>query len=98
MTANLNPAAPAGAEWVGEWDDHYQDRVYLFPPVEADEVVVFLTGVQTSDGRTATSIGLRFADTPPMTVALDLMPEQARQLARALMALADAAEAVDGTG
>ena len=89
---------PAGAEWVGEWDAQYQDRVYLFPAVEVDEVVMFLTGVQATDGRTATSIGLRFTDSPPMTVALDLTPAQARQLARVLMDQADAAERVDGVG
>jgi hypothetical protein len=89
---------PAGAEWLGEWDAQYHDRVYLFPAVEADEVVLFLTGVQTTDGRTATSIGLKLRNTPPMTVALDLTPAQARQLARALLTQADAAERVDGIG
>lgn len=95
-TAASTTPPPAGAEVVGEWDEHYQDRVYLFPAAEVDEVFLFLTGVQTIDGRTATSIGLRFIDSPPMTVPLDLTPSQARQLARTLVALAAAAEAVDG--
>jgi hypothetical protein len=89
---------PAGAEWLGEWDAQHHDRVFLFPAVQVDEVVLFLTGVQTTDGRTATSIGLKFGDSPPMTLALDLTPAQARQLARALNDQADAAERVDGIG
>jgi hypothetical protein len=101
MTTNspeANPPPPAGAEWLGEWDAQYHDRVYLFPVVEVDGVTLFLTGVQTTDGRTATSIGLRLANSPPMTVALDLTPTHARQLAHALIAQADHAERVDGIG
>jgi len=97
-SAGKMPPPPAGAEWLGDWDALHQDRVYLFPSVQVDRAVLFLTGVQTTDGRTATSIGVRFDDTPPMTVALDLMPEQARQLGRALIFQADAAERVDGIG
>jgi hypothetical protein len=95
-SAGKTPPPPAGAEWLGDWDALHQDRVYLFPAVQVDRTLLFLTGVQTTDGRTATSIGVRFIDSPPMTVALDLMPEQARQLGRALIAQADAAERVDG--
>jgi hypothetical protein len=97
-TAVTPPPPPAGAEWLGEWDPRHHDRVYLFPAIQIDQTFLFLTGVQTTDGRTATSIGVRFSDSPPRTVALDLMPEQARQLARALIAQADAAERVDGIG
>ena len=97
-TAAKPAPPPAGAQWLGEWDPHHRDRVYLFPAIQVDQTFLFLTGVQTIDGRTATSIGVRFADSPPRTVALDLMPEQARQLARALIAQADAAERVDGIG
>ena len=96
MAISANYPPPAGAEWLGEWDAEYQDRVYLFPAIEVNEAKLFLTGLQTTDGRTATSVGLRFTDSPPMTLALDLAPVQARELARALMALADAAESVDG--
>lgn len=94
----MSTPPPAGAEWIGEWDAQYQDRVFLFPAVEVDEVVLFLTGVQTTDGRTATSVGLRLRNSPPMTMALDLTPAQTRQLAGALLVQADAAERVDGVG
>jgi len=97
-TPEATTPPPAGAEWLGEWDAQHQDRVFLFPAVEVDEVVLFLTGVQTTDGRTATSIGVKFRNSPPMTMALDLTPAQARQLARALIVQADAAERVDGIG
>ena len=95
------PSAPVGAAWVGEWDEVFHDRVFGGDPVVAGGVGVLLTGVQHRDGVTVSGVALRVEGAVIVTgrqvvVAADLTPEQARELAGALAALADRADALDG--
>jgi hypothetical protein len=75
--------------------------VYGADPVPIGPVAVLLTGLQHRDGSTVSGVALRvegviISAAPESAVAADLTPTQARELADALTALADRAEALDG--
>jgi hypothetical protein len=92
---------PAGTTWTGDWDERFGDRVYGADPVPIGPVAALLTGLQHRDGSTVSGVALRvegviIGAAPESAVAADLTPTQARELADALTALADRAEALDG--
>lgn len=92
---------PAGTTWTGEWDEQFGDRVFGADPVPVGPVAALLTGVQHRNGATVSGVALRvegavIASAQQGAVAADLTPTQARELAEALTALADRAEAIDG--
>jgi hypothetical protein len=94
-------APPAGTTWTGDWDEKFGDRVYGADPVPIGPVAALLTGLQHRDGSTVSGVALRvhgviITATPEPAVTVDLTPNQARELADALTALADRAEALDG--
>lgn len=95
MTAG--PAAPPGAVWVSDWDADHDDRFFTGAEVDlgalnATTMTVSTAGTQHRTGPTLTNIRVTIdgGDGPELT------PAQARAMARALMAAADRAEAVDG--
>lgn len=92
---------PVGTNWTGDWDEQFGDRVYGADPVPIGPVAALLTGLQHRDGSTVSGVALRvegviIGAAPESAVAADLTPTQARELADALTALADRAEALDG--
>lgn len=94
---------PSGTEWTGEWDVHFQDRIYGSAPVLLGDITALLTGLQHRDGSTISGVTLRVQGTGipagnPATVAADLTPGQARDLAETLLELAGKAEKLDGLG
>ncbi len=103
-SAGASPASippPAGTTWTGAWDEQFSDRVFGADPVPVGPVAALLTGVQHRDGSTVSGVALRvegvvITAAPPSAVTADLTPTQARELAEALSALADRAEALDG--
>ena len=100
MTVSATPP-PAGTAWVGDWDEDCHDRVYGGDPIVVGDVAALLTGVQHRSGSTVSGVALRvegaiIGSGRQVAVAADLMPEQARELAGVLAALADRAEALDG--
>jgi hypothetical protein len=95
------PPPPASAAWTGPWDDEFHDRVFGTDPVVLGPVAAMLTGLQHRDGSTITGVALRvegaiITGVSPATVAADLTPTQARELAETLIMLADRAETLDG--
>jgi hypothetical protein len=100
MSATTPP--PAGTTWTGDWDEHFHDRVFGAEPISVGGVAALLTGVQHRSGSTVSGVALRvegavIVSGPEVAVAADLTPGQARELAGLLAALADRAEAIDGT-
>ncbi len=95
--------APPGATWVGPWQDGFDDRVFGGDPISAGGgTAALLTGVQHRDGSTVTGVAVRVGGVAipgggDRAVTADLTPGQARELAAALRALADQADALDGT-
>ena len=92
---------PPGAAGVGAGDEQFHDRVFGADPVVVAGAAALLTGVQNRDGSTVSGVALRVEGAPirggsAFTVAADLTPEQARELAGALISLADRAEQLDG--
>lgn len=92
---------PAGTTWTGDWDEHFDDRVYGADPVVIANVAALLTGLQHRNGSTVSGVALRVEGTVIVgdqvgAVAADLTPSQARELAHLLSALADRAEELDG--
>lgn len=92
---------PAGTTWAGDWDEQFGDRVYGADPIPVGPVAALLTGLQHRDGSTVSGVALRvegviISAAPESAVTADLTPTQARELADALTALADRAEALDG--
>jgi hypothetical protein len=92
---------PAGTTWTGDWDEQFGDRVYGADTVPIGPVAALLTGLQHRDGSTVSGVALRvegviISAAPVPAVTADLTPTQARELAEALTALADRAEALDG--
>lgn len=95
------PAPPPGTTWTGEWNTDHGDRVYGGDPMSIGNVAALLTGLQHRSGSTVSGVALRIEgtpipDRPRAAVTTDLTPGQARELAQALTALADQAEALDG--
>jgi hypothetical protein len=76
--------------------------VFGTDPVPIGPVAALLTGLQHRDGSTVSGVALRVQGviiaTPESAVTADLTPTQARELADALSAMADRAEALDGLG
>jgi len=92
---------PASTTWTGDWDEQFGDRVYGADPVPVGPVAALLTGLQHRDGSTVSGVALRvqgviITTAPEPAITADLTPNQARELADALTALADRAEALDG--
>ena len=92
---------PPGAAWVGAWDEQFHDRIFGADPVIVAGAAALLTGVQNRDGSTVSGVALRVEGAPiqggpALAVAADLTPHQARELAEALISLADRAEQLDG--
>ena len=89
---NLHLAAvpfPTGAHHVQAWEDgsRYFETPRSVVPIRGEEVAVFTAGSQHADGRITREICVnQLHPDNPITVA------QARQIARALMAAADAVE------
>lgn len=102
MPADLDPPVPPppGASWTGDWDVEHQDRIFGGEPIAVGSVAALLTGVQHRSGATVSGVALRVSGTVigsgQQPVVADLTSEQARELAVALIALADRAEALDG--
>lgn len=90
-THDSTPTPPAGTTWMGEWDEQFGDRIYGADPIVTGDVVALLTGVQNRNGSTVSGVALRVGGT-----VVDLTPAQACDLADALSALAQRAEALDG--
>jgi hypothetical protein len=100
-THNSATPPPAGTTWTGEWDEQFGDRIYGTDPIVVGDVSALLTGVQHRTGSTVSGVALRvtgavIAGDHQATVAADLTPPQARELADALSAFADRAERLDG--
>ena len=100
VSASSTPP-PVGTTWTGDWDEQFGDRVYGADPVQIGPVAALLTGLQHRDGSTVSGVALRvqgmiITAAPESAVTADLTPTQARELADALSALADRAEALDG--
>ena len=75
--------------------------MYGADTVPIGPVAALLTGLQHRDGSTVSGVALRvegviISAAPVPAVTADLTPTQARELAEALTALADRAEALDG--
>ena len=86
---NPNLPNPAGAYRIEDWSDgsRYFETPHILIPVSGGGVAVFTAGFQQHDGSTRREVCVNqlHPDTP-LTVS------QARQIARALMAAADAVE------
>jgi hypothetical protein len=96
MAMKLNLAQPIGATLVDEWDTGAAVRVFDGPEWrikhapdhgQRADIVVSVINLQYADGHSLSEIIIDCPDTPVITSA------QARKLARALIAAADAAEA-----
>ncbi|MCB0935748.1 MAG: hypothetical protein KDB55_07025 [Mycobacterium sp.] len=90
-TTNTAPnlPIPAGAHRVQHWQDgsRYFETPRIVIPIKDEDVVVFTAGFQHDNGSTTREICVnQLHPDNPITVA------QARQIARALMAAADAVE------
>lgn len=80
---------PAGAHHVTDWDDQrrYFETRRIIVPITACDVAVWTAGFQHADGRITREVCVsQLHQEAPIT------PQQARQIARALMASADAVD------
>ncbi len=100
QTNSTDIPPPAGTTWMGEWDTEFGDRIYGADPIVVGAVAALLTGVQHRSGSTVSGVALRMRGAviagDQGAVVIDLTPAQAREIADALNALADRAEALDG--
>jgi len=93
-TATPNVPIPAGVSWVANWADlgtdtptRYFETVRAVIPCTHGDVAVYVCGIQHADGTVPPEIVVKQMDEgAPVTAA------QARQIARALIAAADAAD------
>ena len=99
----MPPPPPPGTAWVGDWDAHFNDRVYGADPVMVGGVAALLTGVQHRNGTTVSGVAVRVdsgevVGGTELPIVVDLTPAQAREFGEVLTALAERAEMLDGIG
>ena len=98
MTSDNNLSAPpTGTTWVSEVDEQFADRMYIGAQIEVgvldyQAVSVRASGCQHANGSRVTNVRLAIDGGE----AVELTPEQARQLATVVVAVAAQAEELDG--